>query len=208
MWTLSKGPHTFWPHHQSTHETGQKTTDGLTMECSPLYATGQNSLPHWKTRICLSVAFKINSRHTHQPTEAKPSFRKVTLVTLPPTKQCMLFPTLLWVSGVAYKCHGITQDGYVILSYWSRDHTTIGLHVRVLASTLTLEDPYLLIRGSSQDWPACLSTGQHTNSRGSLVTDQGCWEKLIDQVWRLNSVVYGRSLAFCVKYSCKSTSAM
>ena len=34
-----------------------------------------------------------------------------------------------------------------------------------------------------------------------------CWE-LIDKVWRLNSVVYGRSWAFCVKYSCKSTSAM
>ena len=35
-----------------------------------------------------------------------------------------------------------------------------------------------------------------------------CSEKLIDQVWRLNSVVYGRSLAFWVKYSCNSTNAM
>jgi len=29
------------------------------------------------------------------------------------------------------------------------------------------------VHGSSWDWPACQSTGQHTNSRASLVTGLG-----------------------------------
>ena len=45
------------------------------------------------------------------------------------------------LSSVAYKCHGITQDGGVIPSYRSGDHPGIALHTRVLASTLTPEDP-------------------------------------------------------------------
>jgi len=36
------------------------------MACIELYASGNNSLSHRKARIWLPVAFKINSRHTHQ----------------------------------------------------------------------------------------------------------------------------------------------
>ena len=41
-------------------------TYGFIMACIELYATGQNSLSHCKARIWLPVAFKKNSRHTHQ----------------------------------------------------------------------------------------------------------------------------------------------
>jgi len=61
------------------------------MACIELCPTGQNYLPHWKARIRLPMAFK---KIPPKPTEAEPSFRKVSL---PPAQLHILFPAHLWV---------------------------------------------------------------------------------------------------------------
>ena len=73
------GPLTNWKFEPSpkahTHSDpiiNKHIEQGFIMACIELYASGNNSLSHWKARIWLPVAFKINSRHTHQ-NSLKPS---------------------------------------------------------------------------------------------------------------------------------------
>jgi len=90
-WKFAKGPPTHWPHHQYTHRTGQKTMYGFIMACIKRYATGQNSLSHWRVRIWLPMAFKKFSPKTQW---SRAQFRKVSQ---PLAKIHMLFPAHLWV---------------------------------------------------------------------------------------------------------------
>ena len=60
------------------------------MGCTELYDTGQNSLSHWKARICLPMAVKKLQTHQLKPAEAEPTFRKVSLLASFPSLLCFL----------------------------------------------------------------------------------------------------------------------
>ena len=71
LWTLSKGPHTLWPHHQYPHSTGQKNMYGFTciMACIELQDRGPK-LYNLATSAWLSKKFQT---HPLSLTVAKPS---------------------------------------------------------------------------------------------------------------------------------------
>jgi len=104
-----------------------------------LYATGQNSLSHWKARIWLPVAFKKKFQtYPPKPAEAKPSLKKVSL---PSAKLHTLYLAHLWVREFWAQTYSLWQA-----LDW-------GLLSKILASTKWVGPRVLNGQLSRVPWP-------------------------------------------------------